>query len=233
MRAEAWRAASPHWTPERERMIAGVLERVLAGTADPDPDEPDPVEALRAQYLNIWPEARRRTSDWLPVALVETCGNASGPLEPGRVGAVESSVDGVQWSAAVSDGQHAQVAVGFPRLPLALEWLDAQGAQELVAHAAVLARLEPDYALPTHPVTVGEDCAATSTLADAVQHGSVAWSSPGGGLLAQFGNVVTMPTPGGPRIAPRLSRGPVEAVQALARAHWRAVHEAPESAAVF
>jgi hypothetical protein len=51
---ESWRLASPHWTGQRERMIAAQLERALAGEID-DVDEPDPIEAFRSQWLNQWP----------------------------------------------------------------------------------------------------------------------------------------------------------------------------------
>jgi hypothetical protein len=52
---EAWRQASPHWSGRRERMIAKKVARALSGFASEDPDEPDPIQAVRAQWLNIWP----------------------------------------------------------------------------------------------------------------------------------------------------------------------------------
>jgi hypothetical protein len=128
------------------------------------------------------------------------------------------------------------VAVGFSRLPEALAWVSEVEVGEIVAHAAVEARLWPEREalIPVHAITTGEDCAATASLADAVRHGSISWECPNhADLVAQFRNVVTQPTPGGPRISPRLSRGPVEAVTALARAHWRAVHDAPEAARIY
>jgi hypothetical protein len=51
----AWRQASPHWSPKRERAIAKAVQRALAGFASDDASEPDPIEAVRAQWLNIWP----------------------------------------------------------------------------------------------------------------------------------------------------------------------------------
>jgi hypothetical protein len=62
----AWRAASPHWSDQRRKMIAGKLERALRGEGDPDADDPDPLEGFRCQYLNTWPEAaapRRRVAE--------------------------------------------------------------------------------------------------------------------------------------------------------------------------
>lgn len=51
---EVWRAASPHWTPERERMIAAKYLAAEAGEVDPQADDPDPMAGFVAQYLNIW-----------------------------------------------------------------------------------------------------------------------------------------------------------------------------------
>ena len=51
---EAWRMASPHWTPRRARLIAAQHERALVTGVSEDPDEPDPVEAFRSQWLNVW-----------------------------------------------------------------------------------------------------------------------------------------------------------------------------------
>lgn len=50
-----WRKASPHWSEDRRRMLEGKYEAALAGEADPEADDPDPMEGFRAQYLNVWP----------------------------------------------------------------------------------------------------------------------------------------------------------------------------------
>src|SRR5215471_5222959 len=52
---DAWKQASPHWTPRRQQMIEGAHTRMLAGETVPDSDEPDPVESFRSQWLNQWP----------------------------------------------------------------------------------------------------------------------------------------------------------------------------------
>ena len=51
----AWRDASPHWTDRRERLIDSQHRRAVAAGRSDDPDEPDPVESFRSQWLNIWP----------------------------------------------------------------------------------------------------------------------------------------------------------------------------------
>ena len=50
----AWRQASPHWSKARERLLTQRLARVRKGVSA-DPDEDDPVESFRAQFLNVWP----------------------------------------------------------------------------------------------------------------------------------------------------------------------------------
>jgi hypothetical protein len=50
-----WRAASPHWTPRRERLIRRQFDAAQAGEGEVVEDEADPVEAFRAQWLNQWP----------------------------------------------------------------------------------------------------------------------------------------------------------------------------------
>src|SRR5262245_13516253 len=53
----AWRQASPHWTAQRERMISKRLEAARAGELE-DPEEPDPIESFRCQWLNQWPRRK-------------------------------------------------------------------------------------------------------------------------------------------------------------------------------
>ena len=51
---EVWRAASPHWSEDRRRMIAAKYSAALSGEADPQADDPDPMQGFAAQYLNMW-----------------------------------------------------------------------------------------------------------------------------------------------------------------------------------
>jgi hypothetical protein len=51
---QAWRAASPHWTMRRRDLIARRLQALRTGEIH-DPDEPDPEQSFRSQWLNQWP----------------------------------------------------------------------------------------------------------------------------------------------------------------------------------
>jgi hypothetical protein len=52
---EVWRAASPHWTAARRKMLEAKYAAALAGESDPQADDPDPMAGFVAQYLNVWP----------------------------------------------------------------------------------------------------------------------------------------------------------------------------------
>ena len=57
---DAWRLASPHWTPKRERLISKRLQAARLGEVDPAAEEPDPEQSFRSQWLNQWPGRNRR-----------------------------------------------------------------------------------------------------------------------------------------------------------------------------
>jgi hypothetical protein len=51
---QAWRMASPHWTPRREGLVDRACQRAVLGQSQPGDDD-DPVESFRSQWLNSWP----------------------------------------------------------------------------------------------------------------------------------------------------------------------------------
>jgi len=53
----SWRAASPHWSPNRQRLLEAKLDRARLGSSD-DPDDENPIESFRSQFLNVWPVRR-------------------------------------------------------------------------------------------------------------------------------------------------------------------------------
>ena len=72
-----WRAASPYWSADRERMLRAKYAAALAGEDDPEFDDPDPMRGFMAQYLNVWTIAEKRligrpvieAPDWLALSL--------------------------------------------------------------------------------------------------------------------------------------------------------------------
>jgi hypothetical protein len=53
-----WRQASPQWTAGRQRLVEAQYRRAREGGRSEDPDEPDPIESFRSQWLNAWPVRR-------------------------------------------------------------------------------------------------------------------------------------------------------------------------------
>ncbi|MDE0775545.1 MAG: HNH endonuclease [Nocardioides sp.] len=107
-----WRAASPHWTEDRRRMIAAKYSAALAGEVDPEADDPDPIAGFVAQYLNQWRLTERRTPG--DVLVDEDAWAELGVLPEDRVPdavAVESwYADGVTVAMAWRDGNAAVVS---------------------------------------------------------------------------------------------------------------------------
>ena len=124
---DGWRLASPHWTPARERLIERQLAKMAAGEVD-DPDEPDPVQSFRAQWLNQWPRRPAPTGNTEPLlavgvwaALLEPGASSAGPIwvaveddaglgaavvAVGRCGDGRLEVDGwlrADWASAMAD----------------------------------------------------------------------------------------------------------------------------------
>jgi hypothetical protein len=96
-----WRQASPHWTPKRQKLIGRQLQMLRAGEID-DPEEPDPEQSFRAQWLNQWPRSKTDPS-----------GKAEDLLPPGVWPALAEAVDseGPIWVAIEDDfGMGAAVA---------------------------------------------------------------------------------------------------------------------------
>ena len=111
---DAWRLASPHWDGEREDWIVDRLATARAGQSD-DPDEPDPLEAFSAQWLNVWPSTALRPGKGGPLVSTEAWDASEGTLAvtgPGWV-ALENNATarGVEAAVAfvVSDGKRFEV----------------------------------------------------------------------------------------------------------------------------
>jgi hypothetical protein len=161
-----WRLASPHWTPQRERLIGRKLEAMQAGEIE-DPEEPDSEASFRAQWLNQWPRSLTPTGgpleELLPAGmwagLAEADVETEGPIyvaiedDFGRGAAVAATsrdtrgrieVDGwlcKNWDAAIGDVQRLA------------EWRQVRSIQ---VGASLLDRVPPDLA-PRPKAAAGTD----------------------------------------------------------------------------
>ncbi|MBO0743664.1 MAG: hypothetical protein J2P43_01500, partial [Candidatus Dormibacteraeota bacterium] len=128
---DAWRQASPHWTMRRRDLIARRLEAMRSGDVQ-DPEEPDPEQSFRSQWLNQWPrklqEPQGPTEPLLAAGVWEglrdTPAAGVGPLYVGieddyglgaAVAAVRRTEDGrlevdgwlrADWDSAIADLEH-------------------------------------------------------------------------------------------------------------------------------
>jgi hypothetical protein len=135
---DGWRMASPWWTPNREQRIRMRVQRALSGWASEDDDEPDPVESVRAQWLNQWPvklTARRKVEPlvdvehWsgldvhggvprrLWVAVADNFGRGAAVVAVAEVDDDRFEVDG--WTcpdrgAALADARRTIATLGVP-----------------------------------------------------------------------------------------------------------------------
>lgn len=171
---EVWRAASPHWSEDRRRMIAKKYAKALAGEADPHADDPDPMAGFTAQYLNIWP-LRRLPDQAIDPDAWKNCGKGEG-LDGvrDRVAMVlDLSPDlrsAVLYAAAVLDD--GRVAIDFRKA-----W-EGQGCTAQVRRElpGVLARSKPRRFgwLPDGPTA-----ALTADLAAQATEGRTDWPPEG------------------------------------------------------
>lgn len=171
---EGWRMASPHWTPRRQRLVAKMLTAALAGESD-DPDEPDPVEAFRAQWLNQWPQRVLHPGRGEPLlgegiwdGLLAPLDSIAGPLTL----AVEDWYGKGAAAAAVGTTEDGRLLVGgwtFARRPLAYRWAgqlaDLHERSRIVVGASLLGdKALRDLHLPTSSANTTTTRAGLSLL---------------------------------------------------------------------
>lgn len=88
-----WRAASPHWSDDRRRLIESKYAKALAGETDVEADDLDPMEGFKAQYLNVWrlrtPSKVERGEAVLSPEVWQAVGGATAPHRTPDAVAVE------------------------------------------------------------------------------------------------------------------------------------------------
>jgi hypothetical protein len=109
-----WRAASPYWSQDRAKMIADKYAKALAGEADPQDDDPDPMKGFESQYLNVWRLRSATVERGDPAVSAQDWAALVAPVPDGTpdAAAVESWFgDGVALALAWRSGDLAVVSV--------------------------------------------------------------------------------------------------------------------------
>jgi hypothetical protein len=210
---EVWKAASPHWSEDRRRMIASKYAAAMAGEADPQADDPDPLQGFACQYLNIWPlksaPPERGTAvvsmeEWAALAEVP-------PAGPPDAAAIESWFDGgVSLALAWKVGEVTVVAVeDMADLAEAAEALKESGFRRT---ATIGASLMEDPALTGVRARKGQGrVGATVQELDRLLAEDVLRHDGGEHLTGQVLSARTLPGADGPRMA---STGRADAIKA-------------------
>ncbi|WP_340540415.1 HNH endonuclease [Nocardioides sp. GXZ039] len=210
-----WRAASPHWSPERERYVTRKYAKALRGEQDPEFDDPDPLAGFRSQYTNAW-LLKERATPGAQLVDEDIWRAQTALVDDGRApsaAAIEAwSSEGVSLALAWREGDAAVVSVSDHR--------DLAGAvaelrrSRFRGRVTVGASLDEDPALarvrrapktgPTAAAAVelGRLLAAGQLLHDGGEH-----------LAGQVLEVRTAPGANGPRL---VSKGRADAVKAAA-----------------
>lgn len=146
-----WRMASPSWSVQREQMIRMRVKRALAGAPTHDPTEPDPIESLRAQWLNQWPAKVLSKAKGEPLVDIdawkarELTDPAAGPITV----VIEDDRHGGSAVAAAfmrGDGRVVVTGLTFEGVAAAArqarEWLAAVPGSRLLVGASMLSEPE-------------------------------------------------------------------------------------------
>jgi hypothetical protein len=190
---EAWRRASSHWSPRRERTIAKQLEAAMSNTFE-DPEESDPVAWFRSQWLNEWPtkpEEVGSTEDLLPPGLWADRALAgvtsSGPVYVAMEDAWGHG-SAVAVAARLDDGRLELDAWTRDDWDEAVADLDRLGRpiRDLQVGASMMDRVPSDMAPRPRPATQTQTRAGLSLLRDLAANAAVVHDETTGELDEAF-----------------------------------------------
>ena len=217
---EVWRAASPHWSDDRRRLISAKYDAALSGQVDPQADDPDPMAGFIAQYLNVWPlraPRLQRGDAVLPQEAWEALGQDP-PFALPDSAAIESwFADGVSLALAWKVGSRAVVSVtDHPDMAAAVAALKESGYRGVTTVGSSLMK-DPELGVVRKRPGEGRTVAAVQDLQrlvneDVFRHDGTEH------LTDQVLAVRTLPGADGPRMA---STGRADALKAAVWATQR------------
>jgi hypothetical protein len=218
--SEVWRAASPHWSEDRRKMIAAKYEKALAGEDDPELDDPDPMRGFEAQYLNVWRLKEPRT-DGIPLISEQDWSDLAGDVPdrlPDAVTVEDWFSEGVSVAFAWAESDRAVVSVSIHE--------DLAGAAEAIRETQFMQPVLVGASIALDPAWENEQIDTTpqkGTVRAAVEDlgrllaDGVLVHDGGADLTSQVLALRTSPGVDGPRVR---SMTPASAVKAAA---WAAV----------
>ncbi len=223
-----WRAAAPHWSEQRLVMMRRAWARATSGESL-DPDEANPVESFRAQYLNVWPgkAAEERERATFPDGLFEV---TSRPAGPPRVAAVEAWFEHGAVAVLAWPGPVVEVKA-WPTAAQAVAWARDAGAEAFHVGKSLTGMPElAGVSVAGEGATTGWAVAELHRLATQPSEQSrLQVVGPGSDLFDQTGQVRSVRVPTGLTFR---TRGRADAIKATVWAA-RAVLTAPEPSMVF
>ena len=208
-----WRAASPHWSEDRARMVASKYAKALAGEVDPEADDLDPLAGFRAQYLNVWTLRARRQQLEGPLCTAAAWAGLAAEVPA----AVPSAVAVESWPGAevsavaawrLQDGRVLVSATAHPDVASAAAAVRAWGVRSIVVGASLAT--DPAFRGIRKVPQTGTPASCVADLARWISEGSLLHD--GAALLAeQVTTTRTKATPSGLRVT---SSGPADAIKA-------------------
>lgn len=215
---EVWRAASPYWSEDRRKLIASKYEAALAGQADPQADDPDPMAGFTAQYLNMWQLNVSREDPGEPLTDEETWAKLqiTEDIEPLELAgaAIESWFgQGVSVALAFRTSTVPLVTVAdYPNLAAAVEAVKAYDSRCKVRVGETLAD-DPNMRALGGRVVASRGRAAAVALALPRFIAENAFMHDGGEYLTeQVLNLRTKPSSDGPRIVSKTRADAIKTV---------------------
>jgi len=208
-----WRAASPHWSEDRRRLMESKYNKALAGHIDPEADDPDPMAGFCAQYLNMWRLNERRVERGEALVDVDAWEAlaVNQPVTAPTAAAIESWFsDGVSLALTRPAGNDTVVSVtDHPNVAGAVAAMRAAGFRGRVTVGASLVD-DPAMRGVRHRKGEGRTVAAVQALKNQLREGGVAHDG-GEHLSGQVLAVRTLESADGPRV---ISTGRADAIKA-------------------